>query len=186
MQPIQISRPQFPPGYVEHPSSEVSWEYVAAQLSGAKNYWLCSVRSDGHPHCVPRWGVYLDGKFYYDGSPETRHARNILENPHVSLHLESGSRAIILEGTSQPAGKPCAELAGRLSAAYKAKYSADGYAPEPDQWDQEGLYIFTPRQCLACRLVPRVYGALAPACSRHERWTVFNEDPTKFIFENEG
>ena len=166
MKPTHITRPQFPPGYVEHPSSEVSWEYVAAQLAGAKNYWLCSVRSDGRPHCVPRWGVYLDGKFYYDGSPETRHARNILENPHVSLHLESGSRAIILEGTSQPAGKPSAELAGRLSAAYKAKYSADGYAPEPDQWDQEGLYVFTPRQCLA--------------------WTVFNEDPTKFIFENGG
>ena len=104
---------------------------------------------NGRPHCVPRWAVYLDGKIYYDGSPETRHARNIIENPHVSLHLESGSQAIILEGTSQPAGKPSAELAQRLSAAYKAKYSADGYAPEPDQWDQEGLYVFTPRQCLA-------------------------------------
>ena len=143
MKPTQISRPQFPPGYVDHPISEVSWEYVAAQLTEAKNYWLCSVRPDGRPHCVPRWAVYLDGKIYYDGSPETRHARNIVENPHVSLHLESGSRAIILEGTSQPAGKPSAELAGRLSAAYKAKYAADGYAPEPDQWDQEWIYMFS-------------------------------------------
>jgi len=176
MKPTKITRPHFPPGYVDHPISEVAWDYVAQQLTDARNYWLCSVRSpsqaearagqaSGRPHCVPRWAVYLDGKIYYDGSPETRHARNIMENPHVSLHLESGSQAVILEGTSRPAGVPSAELAGRLSAAYKAKYAADGYAPEPDQWDQGGLYVFTPRQCLA--------------------WTVFNEDPTKFVFEGE-
>jgi hypothetical protein len=111
---------------------------------------------------VPRWCVYLDGKIYYDGSPETRHARNIMQNPHVSLHLESGSQAVILEGSCAPAGKPSAELAQRLSAAYRAKYAELGYAPEADQWDEGGLYVFTPRQCIA--------------------WTSFAEDPTKFIF----
>jgi hypothetical protein len=176
MQPTRITRPQFPPGYVDHPKSEVTWEYVAGQLTEAKNYWLCSVRppspaealagqADGRPHCVPRWAVYLDGLIYYDGSPATRHARNIIDNPHVSLHLENGSQAVILEGTSAPAGKPPAELAGRLSQAYRAKYAEMGYAPEASQWDEGGLYVFTPRQCVA--------------------WTVFNEDPTKFVFEDE-
>ena len=163
MKPIKISRPKFPPGYVDDPKSEVSWEYVAQQLTDAKNYWLCSVRPNGNPHCVPRWAVYLDGRIYYDGSPETLHARNIMKNPHVSLHLESGDKAIILEGSSQPAEKPSAELARKLSDAYKAKYTQHGYAPEPDQWDEGGLYVFTPRQCLA--------------------WTVFFENPTKFLFE---
>jgi len=171
MKPTKITRPQFPPGYVDHPISEVSWEYVARQLTEAKNYWLCSVRppskakalDGGRPHCVPRWAVYLDGLIYYDGSPETRHARNIMENPHVSLHLESGDEAIILEGESRPAEKPSAKLAHRLSEAYKAKYTEHGYAPEPDQWDEGGLYVFRPRQCLA--------------------WTVFFENPTKFLFE---
>jgi len=165
MKPTKISRPQFPPGYVDHPISEVSWEYVAGQLTAAKNYWLCSVRPDGRPHCVPRWAVYLDGLIYYDGSPETRHARNIMLNSHVSLHLESGDEAIMMEGEAKPAGKPSAELARRLSQAYKDKYTADGYAPEPDQWDEGGLYVFTPRQCLA--------------------WTVFFENPTKFVFDGE-
>ena len=165
MEPIKTTRPQFPPGYVDNPTSEVSWEYVAAQLREAKNYWLCSTRPNGRPHCVPRWAVYIDGLVYYDGSPETRHARNIALNPQVSLHLESGSHAIILEGTSRPAGKPSVELAENLSAAYKVKYAADGYAPEPSQWDEGGLYVFTPRQCLA--------------------WTVFFENPTKFLFESE-
>ena len=162
MKPTKISRPQFPPGYVDHPISEVSWDYVEQELTKSKNYWLCSVHPDGRPHCVPRWAVFLDGKLYYDGSPETRHARNLEKNPYISVHLESGDEAIILEGESHAAKKPSAELARRLSEAYKVKYTQHGYAPEPDQWDDGGLYVFTPRQCLA--------------------WTVFFENPTKFIF----
>lgn len=160
---MKVTRPQFPKGYVDQPVSFLTWEWVAAQLSAARHYWLCSVHPDGRPHVIPRWGVFLDGKFYYDGSPETRHARNIAKNPRVSLHLESGSDVVIIEGESAPAGKPDLSLAFRLAEAYRAKYESDGYSPEPAQWDAGGLYVFTPRQCLA--------------------WTVFFENPTKFVFD---
>ena len=159
----RITRPKFPPGYADQPKSEVPWSFVVQRLTESKNYWFCSVRPDGRPHVVPRWAVYMDGKIYYDGSPETRHARNIAVNPHVSVHLESGTEAVILEGACRPAGKPDPELAQRLSAVYKAKYGSEGYAPKPNQWDEGGLYLFVPRQCLA--------------------WTVFFENPTKFVFE---
>lgn len=161
----KVTRPEFPPGYVDHPISEVSWEYVVEQLTIAKNYWLCSTRPDGRPHVVPRWCVYLDGKLYYDGSSETRHARNIKLNPNVAIHLEDGWKAIILEGVSGEAGKPAPDLARRLAEEYKRKYADQGYSPEPAQWDEGGLYVFTPRKCLA--------------------WTEFVEDPTRFIFEEE-
>ena len=160
----KVSRPDFPKGYVDNPSSYVDWSWVAAQLTESKNYWLCSVRPDGRPHAIPRWAVYLDGKIYYDGSPETRHALNIVANTHVSLHLESGDQVIILEGTSAPAGKPSAALANRLAESYRNKYfESHGYSPQPNQWNEGGLYVFTPRQCIA--------------------WTQFTADPTKFIFE---
>ncbi|HSL28311.1 MAG TPA: pyridoxamine 5'-phosphate oxidase family protein [Anaerolineales bacterium] len=166
MEPTKITRPTFPRGYVDNPVSFLTWDWVARRLTESENYWLCSVRPDGRPHVVPRWAVFLDGNVYYDGSPETRHNQNIESNPHVSLHLENGTEAIILEGTSVPAGKPSPELGQRLANAYQAKYRAFGYAPAPDSWDQGGLYIFTPRQCIA--------------------WSKFNEDPTKFIFEEEN
>ena len=159
----KVTRPKFPKGYVDNPVSEVSWEHVEKRLTESINYWMCSVYPDGRPHVVPRWGVYLDGRFYYDCSPETRHARNIVKNPNVTLHLESGNDVVIMEGTSRPASKPDPELAQRLSAAFIVKYESDGYAPKPDQWDEGGLYVFTPRQCLA--------------------WTTFFENPTKFIFD---
>src|SRR5512139_2814089 len=158
----KVSRVTFPPGYVDHPTRQVKWEYVEQRLTESKNYWLCSTRPDGRPHAIPRWAVYIDGKVYYDGSPETRHARNVAANPHVSLHLESGDQVIIAEGTSRPAGKPAPELAKRIAAAYRAKYASEGYAPEPDQWNEGGLSEFTPQKVLA--------------------WTSFAEDPTKFTF----
>lgn len=164
MNPPKVTRPTFPKGYVEKPVSFLTWDWVAEQLTESKHYWLCSVRPNGHPHVVPRWGVFLDNKFYYDGSPETRHARNIMENPHVTLNLESGSQAIILEGTVRPAGKPTPELGKKLAQAYK-KYKELGYAPKPNSWDKGGLYVFTPRQCIA--------------------WSNFTQNPTKFVFESE-
>jgi hypothetical protein len=160
-----ITRPKFPPGYVDKPTSSLTWDWVATQLTGSKHYWVCSVRPNGHPHVVPRWGEFIENKFFYDGSPETRHALNIAENPHVSLHLESGEKAVILEGISQPAGKPEPEFAKRLAKAISKKYADHGYSPKPNQWDEGGLFVFTPRQCIA--------------------WSNFTENPTKFVFETE-
>ncbi len=162
MQEPKITRPKLPPGYVDHPTSEVAWTEVEERLRSAINYWLCSVRPDGRPHVIPRWGVWVQNAFYYDGSPETRHAKNIQGNPAVALHLESGEQAIILEGRSAPVGRPAFELAQQVAAAYRLKYASAGYAPEANQWDSGGLYVFRPRQALA--------------------WTVFFENPTKFIF----
>ena len=158
----RISRPKLPKGYADDPASFVDWEWVTEQMTNAENYWLSSVRPDGRPHVVPRWGAFIDNKFYYDGSPETRHARNIMKNPNVTLHLENGYKAVIMEGTSKPTGKPEPELAKRLAEAITKKYASQGYSPKPDQWDEGGLYVFTPHQCLA--------------------WTSFYENPTKFEF----
>ena len=159
----KITRPKFPKGYVDNLVSYVDWDWVAAQLTESRHYWLSSVRPNGKPHIVPRWAVYVDGKIYYDGSPETRHARNIETNPNICVNLESGSEVIMLEGTSRAADKPSPELAKRLSTEYKRKYKELEYAPEPDSWDGGGLFVFIPRHCIA--------------------WTKFNENPTKFVFE---
>lgn len=161
----KILRPKLPKGYADNPISYVEWEWVTTQMTKAKNYWLCSVRPDGRPHVVPRWGAFIDNKLYYDGSPETRHAQNIRDNSNVSLHLENGAQVVIMEGLSKPAKKPHPEFAHRLAEAISGKYASDGYSPEPTQWDEGGLYVFTPHQCIA--------------------WTVFYENPTKFIFEGE-
>ena len=162
MEPIEITRPEFPDGYADHPKTYLTWDWVAARLTESLHYWLCTVRPDGRPHVVPRWCVYLDGKIYYDGSPDTRHARNLEHNPQTALHLESGQEAIILEGISKTAPKPDSALGQTLAQAYQ-KYAPLGYTPGPASWDNGGLFVFMPRQCIA--------------------WSNFTDNPTKFVFE---
>jgi hypothetical protein len=157
-----FSRPRLPEGYLADPKGFVAWSHVENRLAGAGNYWLCTVRPNGHPHAIPRWGVWVNGKLYFDGSPQTLHARNIARNPHVSVHLESGDDVVALDGLARAHQKPSPELGKQLADAYSAKYAARGYSPKPDQWDNGGLYEVTPTTVLA--------------------WTNFTEDPTKFTF----
>ena len=156
-----VTRPRFPKGYVDSPRRFLDWSEVESRLSEAIHYWLCSVRPDGRPHVVPKWAAWVDGRLYFDGSPETRHARNIVVNPNINVHLEDGARAVILEGQAR-AIVPGEELGLALAQAYARKYAPLGYSPAPDSWNAGGLYEITVRSVIA--------------------WTSFAEDPTKFEF----
>jgi hypothetical protein len=129
----------------------LAWADVERELVTAQHYWLTSVRPDGRPHVVPRWGVWLDGRFFYDGSPATRHTRNVEANAAVTLNLESGTRAVIIEGMSVATRADADDLGVRLSTAF-GKYKDAGYAPEPNSWEGEfggGLRVITPTRALA-------------------------------------
>jgi hypothetical protein len=167
MSDIRTDRPQMPEGYGVPETSDglLAWSHCETRLVAATEYWLATTRPDGRPHVVPRWGVWLDGRFWYDGSPQTRHVRNVEGNPACALHLESGTDVVILEGrslASAPVGK---ELGGRLSTEFRRKYEELGYAPRPDAWSDEiagGLRIVTPETGLA--------------------WSDFPTDVTRFRF----
>lgn len=158
-------RPEMPDGYgVETADEFVSWETIEANLRDSLHYWLSTTRRDGGPHVVPRWGVWLDGRFWYDGSPETLHVRNLQRDPRCVLHLESGERAIIVEGHSLRAEPIRGELGEQLSAEFTRKYGPE-YTPEPDAWSDEiagGMRTIAPLKVLA--------------------WTRFPKDLTRYIF----
>ncbi|MEP6480193.1 MAG: pyridoxamine 5'-phosphate oxidase family protein [Rhodoglobus sp.] len=160
-------RPSFPDGYGLPDTDEgmLEWEVIERRLVDSKHYWLATVRPDGRPHVVPRWGVWLDGRLYYDGSPATRHARNVEANPACTLTLEDGANAVILDGRSEASRADAKGLGSRISAAF-AKYHDDGYSPSADAWAGEqggGLRVFTPQTALA--------------------WTKFPTDATRFVFD---
>jgi nitroimidazol reductase NimA-like FMN-containing flavoprotein (pyridoxamine 5'-phosphate oxidase superfamily) len=161
MSPPQPTRPHFPEGYLANPKSMVPWSYVEQRLTDAKNYWVCSVRPNGKPHVIPVWAVWVDGCIYFDGSPETRHARNIDRNPSVAVHLESGDDVLIVEGNAQMLQTVDRELGKKVAGQYSSKYAAEGYSPQPDQWEKGGLFQVRPQMVLA--------------------WTKFTDDPTKFV-----
>jgi hypothetical protein len=157
--------PTMPEGYGLPTTTEglLSWAVVEERLRAAKHYWLATVRPDGRPHSVPRWGVWVDGRFYYDGAPTTRHVRNLEHNPACTLTLESGTEVVIVEGISTATSADPDDLGLRISAAFE-KYHPD-YAPGPDSWsgaDGGGLRVIIPERVLA--------------------WFNFPQDCTRFSF----
>ena len=164
--PIHRERPTLPEGYGLPGNDDglLDWSVVEARLIESKHYWLATVRPDGRPHLIPRWGVWIDDAFYYDGAPSTRHARNAEANPACSLSLEDGQHAVVLEGRSLATRADPDGLGARLAAAF-TKYHDDGYAPAADSWsgpDGGGLRVFTPITALA--------------------WFSFPTDATRFRF----
>lgn len=151
-------RPEIPEGYgVEEGGEYLDWAYVESKLVESTHYWMATTRPDDRPHVVPRWGVWVDDRFWYDGSPETRHARNLMANDACSLHLEDGAAATIVEGRvsrPDPVVGPFGEV---LSAEFCRKYERLGYAPEPDSWSGEhsgGLQTLIPTRALAWSSFP--------------------------------
>jgi hypothetical protein len=152
--PSSRDRPQIPQGYgtPETPDGMLQWGTVEERLVGALHYWMATCRPDGRPHVVPRWGAWIDGSLYYDGSPETVHARNLRDNPACTLHIGDGREAVMLDGSSQPSEPVTGELGERIAAEIGRKYRDLGYAPEADAWSGDlagGLAVFTPAKALA-------------------------------------
>jgi hypothetical protein len=135
----------------------MDWAAVAARLEQAPRYWLVTNRRDGRSHVVPVDGIWLDGAWWYGGSPGTLHQRNLKADQRVVVHLEDTMAAVILEGSMERV-VPTAEQAERLKAASKAKY---GYAA-PDAAYTAGLWTLRPRLARA--------------------WSAFPTDVTRFRF----
>jgi hypothetical protein len=147
-------RPQVPDGYGVPDTDEglLDWIDVEERMRSATEYWMATTRPDGRPHVVPRWGVWMDGRFWYDGAIDTVHAKNLDDNPACVLHLEDGRQAVIVEGRSEAAAPPGLELGARLSAEMSAKYEALGYSPDPDAWEgpvSGGLRVLIPTKAMA-------------------------------------
>jgi hypothetical protein len=154
-----------PAGYgLDKADGYVAWDDVEERLRESLHYWLATTRPDGRPHVVPRWGVWLDGTFWYDGSPETVHVRNLEENADAVLHLESGSEVTIVEGRSLRCDPITGGLGERLAAEYARKYGSE-YTPSPDAWSDEiagGMRRIDPVKVIA--------------------WSEFPNDLTRFNF----
>ena len=138
---------------------------MEVRLIESVEYWMATTRPNGSPHVVPRWGVWLDGRFWYDGSLETIHAKNLGANSACVLHLEDGQEAVIVEGSSEASEPPGSEFGSRLAREFGRKYAALGYSPDADSWqgaDSGGLRVLIPSKVMA--------------------WFDFPKDVTRFCF----
>jgi nitroimidazol reductase NimA-like FMN-containing flavoprotein (pyridoxamine 5'-phosphate oxidase superfamily) len=146
-------RPHMPGyGIPEDKKGLLPWSHVNERMAEAQNYWIGTVSPDGQPHATPVWGLWVDDRLYFGGSPQTRRSRNLAANPAVCVHLESGSEVVILHGDAEELRAPDQALRLRLIEASAAKY---GMKPKPEDYDAPGTFVFRPRMALAWKQFPK-------------------------------
>lgn len=126
----QAGRPHVPDyGIPQDEDGILPWSHAVQRLERSSNYWIGTATGDGTPHAVPVWGVWVDGALYLGGGPDTRWARNLAANPRVTVHLESGSDVVILEGEVGRIAEDREPLVTRIMDAYESKYDLRHPAP---------------------------------------------------------
>jgi hypothetical protein len=74
----------------------LEWQWVDEQLRAAGTYWVVG-RSDGPPHPRPVWGVW-DGQRLLLSVGSQVVGRQLRADPVVSVHLDSGTDVVIVDG----------------------------------------------------------------------------------------
>jgi hypothetical protein len=102
-------------------SAKLSWMWAEERLTRARTYWIATTRPAGQPHSRPVWGVWLDTSFYF--STGSLAAQNLVTQPAITVHLESGSEVVIVEGMAQQVTD--ASLLVQVVSLYNQKYHWD-------------------------------------------------------------
>jgi hypothetical protein len=117
---------------------EFSW--VEDQLAGAATYWVVA-RSEGHPHPRPVWGLWFEQRLHLSlGSPSLLRATR--REPAVTVHLDSGTDVVIVEGLVAPAARTPTAVLQAYDSKYDWEYDASRYGQ---------LTVVVPTKVLAWR-----------------------------------
>ena len=124
-------RPDIPVSYgftATTPHTPPTWDSFSERIRTSHNYWICSISPDGHPHALPVWGIWFEGRLYFVTKRASKKGRNLLANPKVAIHLESGDDVVSFQGTATEVIDR-ARLA-QVAAEYAAKYQGDQIYPD--------------------------------------------------------
>src|ERR1700675_3929001 len=115
------------PGYVILDATSgrglLPWDWAVERLTKSRNYWVATTCPDGRPHCVPVWGIWLDGAFYFSTGAKSRKARDLAANPNCVVCPEDGIHAVSLAGVAEKIAD--VETVRNFVAAYNPKYQLD-------------------------------------------------------------
>jgi hypothetical protein len=141
-------------GVPTHDDGLIGWADVEPRWVEATVYWLATSGPGGVPRVRPLDGLFVDGRLYVGGSPETRWVRDLVENPRVSVHLEGGMDVAILDGEAEMLEHGVdADLAERLAAESGRKYPQ--YGLTADAYRGPGPIVIRPRTGFAWRAFPK-------------------------------
>jgi hypothetical protein len=113
------SQPRMFGGYLE--PVRLPWQWASERLTHTRNYWIATTRLNGQPHSRPIWGVWFNNTFYF--STGSLAAQNLTANSAITVHLESGSEVVIIEGVAEQVTDQ--SLVEHIANTYNQKYNWD-------------------------------------------------------------
>ncbi|OLC55221.1 MAG: hypothetical protein AUH85_09700 [Chloroflexi bacterium 13_1_40CM_4_68_4] len=157
-----------PAGYISSTSSRdmVPWSRALELLERAPGYWLGTTDPDGRPHLVQQWGAWVHEQLFFEGSPDTRWARNLARDPRAVISVERGSEIVIVYGTVTLGARAERNVLEEVSRAYAKKYGrVHKYKPTAEEIEKRGINALVPSKALS--------------------WDVktFGKSPTRFYFD---
>ena len=124
--------PQPIEGYGLPDTPQLDWAFVDEHMAAAQYYWINTADTDDNnapqPHAAPLWGIWHGDRIHFDGSPQTRWARNLIAHPAIAVHPPDAENVVIIEGVARQLADDelsAAEWA-ELDKLYAAKYGMEG------------------------------------------------------------
>ena len=65
---------------------------------GHHTFWLSTINADGRPHMTAVGAFWVDGRYYFCGSPRSRKIRNIERDPRCAFGVAIHGYDVALEG----------------------------------------------------------------------------------------
>ena len=129
-------RPDLPKGYISRRlKGMLDWADAERVLGLSRYYWIATTDRDGRPHLIQQWGAWVDGAFWFEGSDETRWARNLARDGRLGFGGQVGTRAVMAEATGEIVRRVDRAIAEQLAKRYSSKYGATfSYRPKPEQY----------------------------------------------------
>src|SRR5947207_12416990 len=144
-------RPQLPKGYISRArKGMLEWKDAERVLRSSRYYWIATTDRDGRPHLIQQWGAWIDGAFWFEGSDQTRWARNLARDPRLGFGGQVGTRAVMVEATVDVVRGVDKATASLLAKQYSAKYGATfSYRPKPEQYMKGHAFRARPTKLIA-------------------------------------
>ena len=141
----KASRPHMPGyGLPKGQKGLLPWTWAFERLRKSHNYWVATVRTDGRPHLMPVWGLWMEGAFYFSTGRQSRKAKNLATNSTCVIATENAAEAVVLEGVARETPELPLRRKFIRDTERKYKFDMSGFTadilnlPEP-------IYVVEPR-----------------------------------------
>jgi hypothetical protein len=88
---------------------------------------------------MPNWGAWVDNYCFFNTDPRTRKGRNLEHNPNISVGVQEGQHAVIIEGVVGVVRDKT--LLTRIDDQYERKYQM--------REGRDGAYVVFPNKVFA-------------------------------------